>query len=509
MGDRVEEAVDDPARRRKLQALQTTARNLVRARTETEIAQVTVETARDVLDCPLTGVWLYDDEDDMLKPAAVTDEGRDVLGKPVRFERGESLAWKAFETGEIGVYDDVSKVAEAYNPETPVRSEIDIPIGRHGVLTTATTEVSEFTQTDIDLLYILAANTEAVLDRTAREREVARYREMVEAASDPIWAVDTRGRITQFNESLVALIPHSREALLGSHLSVLFPGDGTRRVITHLRELRTADETATVLSEPVQLVGAGSREFQLSLSLLWETGDYSGTVFVAHDVTELRGNQQRLSVFNRILRHNLRNQLNVILGHLEQLETVQDEQVRAHAEGANRAADRLLTLGEKAQRFHAVTEPGGTPISTIDVISTTRRALAQARGDFPAATIEETLPETAWITGHSSLEFALHELVVNALTHSGADAHVTVTVLVRDDETVEIRVADDGPGLPANDRRALDGNVETPLEHASGLGLWLVRWTVVASGGSIHLEDGDGDGTVFVIRLPTATPPAE
>jgi signal transduction histidine kinase len=51
--------------------------------------------------------------------------------------------------------------------------------------------------------------------------------------------------------------------------------------------------------------------------------------------------------------------------------------------------------------------------------------------------------------------------------------------------------------------------LETPLMHASRLGLWMVRWTASTSGGATAIEDNDPRGTVFVLRLPRADPPAD
>ncbi|MDX1746566.1 MAG: ATP-binding protein [Halobacteriales archaeon] len=73
---------------------------------------------------------------------------------------------------------------------------------------------------------------------------------------------------------------------------------------------------------------------------------------------------------------------------------------------------------------------------------------------------------------------------------------------------MEVRVADDGPGIPEPDRKVLVGT-DTGLENASGLGLWLVNWIVSESGGEVHYEPNEPRGSVVVIRLPPVEPEAD
>jgi PAS domain S-box-containing protein len=498
--------IDDAAGRRKLQALQVTAENLVRARSATEISRVAVETARDVLDFPITGVWLYDAEAELLKPAAVTDEGRELLGEPVSFGPGESLAWEAFETGEIGRYDDVRTVEGAYNPGTPIRSELDIPIGRHGVLTTATTRRAEFSRVDMDLLRILVSNTEAVLDRTEQERDIERYRKMVEAANDPIWAIDTDGRLTHANEQFVDLSALSREALLGSSLSDVFPGDLVERTWETIGDLRDGDDHTTTYQETVPNSNGRAGTYQISLSLLWDDeGAFEGAVFVAHDVTELRLNEQLLSVFNRVLRHNLRNRMNLVLTNVDALAEFDDERVSERARTAAIAARELLDLGEKTRRFQDVIVPNEPAVESVNIAEAVANALAGVRGEFPDVTLRGSVPDDVWVQAPGTLPFAIEELVENAIRHCDVSPEVAVSASTDEaGDTVELRVADNGPGIPEVERQGLSRDLEQPLEHTSGLGLWMVRWSANTAGGSLEIRDNEPRGAVVAVRLPRA-----
>jgi sensor histidine kinase regulating citrate/malate metabolism len=80
-----------------------------------------------------------------------------------------------------------------------------------------------------------------------------------------------------------------------------------------------------------------------------------------------------------------------------------------------------------------------------------------------------------------------------------------VEVAVRNvEDRIEIRVADEGPGMDGIERRALEAGTESPLEHSQVLGLWLVNWAVHSSGGDLRIDDNEPRGTVVTISVPRA-----
>jgi signal transduction histidine kinase len=100
---------------------------------------------------------------------------------------------------------------------------------------------------------------------------------------------------------------------------------------------------------------------------------------------------------------------------------------------------------------------------------------------------------------------AVDNLLENAVVHGDSlTPSVSVTVRRREtDGTVDVVVADDGPGIPEQERQVLVDGRETPLEHGSGLGLWLVNWIVSESMGELAFDDNEPRGSVVTISLPT------
>jgi signal transduction histidine kinase len=90
----------------------------------------------------------------------------------------------------------------------------------------------------------------------------------------------------------------------------------------------------------------------------------------------------------------------------------------------------------------------------------------------------------------------------NAIEVSPPGVEVLVVATLRDG-SVEITVADGGPGIPERDREAIFTPFFTTKEHGTGLGLAIAREFVRAHGGTLTVEAGrPGGGTSFVFRLP-------
>ncbi|MBN9222508.1 MAG: HAMP domain-containing histidine kinase, partial [Mesorhizobium sp.] len=97
-------------------------------------------------------------------------------------------------------------------------------------------------------------------------------------------------------------------------------------------------------------------------------------------------------------------------------------------------------------------------------------------------------------------------LVDNALRYSASGGSVTVRLSAADGEAVLI-VADDGPGIPADERNHVFERfyrVAGSTEEGSGLGLAIVREVVDNAGGRVTLSDGAAGGLVVEVRLPLA-----
>ncbi|MFB6206299.1 MAG: PAS domain S-box protein [Haloglomus sp.] len=349
---------------------------------------------------------------------------------------------------------------------------------------------------------------EDVTEQVARKRELERFEAILQAAPDPVYALDTEGRFTLVNDALVELLGHDRESLVGAHVSTVIPEEDVARGRELIEDLRTSDAQYETLETQVRTADGVPRTLELHITLLTdEGGEVVGRVGVCRDVTELRESERRLSVFDRVLRHNLRNKMNIVLARAASIEEGRGD-AEAQAEAIRQAGEELLTLSDRTRQFHPSIIPGEEP-RPFDIAAVVHRIAAERREQHPDATISVSTPDTAPVRGHETLELALDELVENAIIHHDR-GQPTVEIRVRTDaDRVIVEVADDGPGLDNLEQIPLERDRETPLDHATGLGLWFVRWTVTNAGGEIGVEEREPRGSVVRLWLPRAETEAE
>ncbi|MEZ3114693.1 sensor histidine kinase [Halobaculum sp. MBLA0147] len=221
---------------------------------------------------------------------------------------------------------------------------------------------------------------------------------------------------------------------------------------------------------------------------------------------KLRDRQQRLEVLYRVIRHNLRNEMSVILNYADIAGSMtENEQVEMAADTIADTGRKLTSLSEKARQIQNALD-SADETEPIDVAEVARRTADEQSAEFPDVTVRTDVPETATAEASPALELAVENVVENAAKHDDSeDPIVDVSVGVGED-TVYLSVADGGPGIPEQERNVLTKGRETSLEHGSGLGLWLVYWVVDRSGGDLRFDDNEPRGSVVTVTLD---PPSE
>ncbi|MDR5674717.1 histidine kinase N-terminal 7TM domain-containing protein [Halalkaliarchaeum sp. AArc-GB] len=320
-------------------------------------------------------------------------------------------------------------------------------------------------------------------------RPVARDR-LVEALEDGVVVVGPDGEVRDFN-----------------------PVAG--RIFDGITVGQPADEllSSNVVSDGGELVvenGGEERRFRPRSTPLTDGRDREiGRIVYLQDVTDVTEHEQRISVLNRILRHNVRNELNVVLGHLELLERRSTGGSVEHVETAIESSRRVVEFSEKARHVEQTLQGRDSAVeaSATDVVD---RVVSDARGRYPHADIAVELPERADPDDRVSVvdlelfELAVAELIENAVEHHDCSSPRVTVRVEPDGELISIRIADDGPGIPEPERKILSSRAETDLVHGSGLGLWLVQWTASLSAGELSIGDNEPRGTVVTLSLPVA-----
>jgi signal transduction histidine kinase len=269
------------------------------------------------------------------------------------------------------------------------------------------------------------------------------------------------------------------------------------------------------LAERVKALEQGDLDVPLQTSREDEIGRlYSGfesmRKSLRDQIDELENQQVIISVLNRILRHNLRNSLTSILLQTQQVSDSASAEQQEKLDTITSTSDRLLRRVEKSKRVEKIVGSDTKDIEAVDVAEIVGESIALQREEHPDATITEHLSEGCYAKIGSGLSFIVDNLVENAIQHNDSQQPaVTVTVqsVAREGtQWIELLVEDNGPGIPDIETAVLDKGKETPLEHGSGVGLWLINWLVDHVDGDLSFEENDPRGTRVVVRFPAVQP---
>jgi PAS domain S-box-containing protein len=345
---------------------------------------------------------------------------------------------------------------------------------------------------------------------TRREREAElRTRNRAIAAADVGIVISDATRpdnpVTYVNDAFVRLTGYTAAEMEGANCRILQGPDTDPETVARLREAVDAREPVEVELLNYRRDGTPFWNRVTVTPVADDDGEVTHFVGFQRDVTERARTERLFELLNRVLRHNLRNDLNVVLGYGEMLaEAVDATRPDAAATAAERIREtttELLSLSERARELETVALQDHEP-TRLGTASLLDRIAADARDRFPEARIDVAVETGRDLCAGPEVERALAELVANAVTHDPSSP-TQVTIGARDDgDLVAVTVADDGPGVPATEAAVVQHGRETPLEHGTGLGLWLVNWIVTCYGGSFQLEPRPEGGTVATASLP-------
>ncbi|MFC7018092.1 MULTISPECIES: PAS domain S-box protein [Haloarcula] len=353
-----------------------------------------------------------------------------------------------------------------------------------------------------------------VQDITEQKRREERLHQMTDAVDKaPIGIVlsdptQDDNPLVYVNEGFVEVTGYEREAATGRNCRFLQGEKTDPETVARLRRKIDAEEPVTVT---VRNYRADGTDFWNRVEVA-PIRDESGTVvnFIGfqQDVTERVERQRQIKLLDRYLRHNILNKMNVVNGLAESIQRVGDPPVTDYATTIEEAGQTLLQNMEKEREVTKLLRSDPEP-SPTGLMSLLRPVVAELADRYPDATIGLSGPESVTVTGIAALEQAFKELVDNAIEHNGSASPTVEVTVDPGPDTVSVRVADDGPGIPEMEADVLlDAGSESEVYHGKGLGLWLVYLVVTRSGGSLEFDAPDDGGGVVVVELQRADEPA-
>jgi PAS domain S-box-containing protein len=326
----------------------------------------------------------------------------------------------------------------------------------------------------------------------------------IENMSDGYLLIDTGGKIIDDNQSARSLLDVG-SPLTEMQITDLFSSideqtlRGTDSVPSFITHIQTDD---------------GTRYLEISSSdFATETEQTLGTLFVIRDITTRKKAQQQLEeqrndldILNQVLRHDIRNDLQVVTGYGDLLTDHVDEDGTEYLDTLQSSADHAAELTETARDIADVmlSREDAQQQDRVNLRSTLERELDKIESEYPNAnlTVEGSLPAVQ-VRANQLLDSVFRNLLSNAVQHNNKDVPEISVSATNHDGRVVVRIADNGPGVADNQKEEIFGKGEKGLDSSgTGLGLHLVHHLVTHYGGEVWVEDNDPEGAVFAVELP-------
>jgi len=393
----------------------------------------------------------------------------------------------------------------------------------------------EFSNRPIEVAEEVYVHTVArdVTDRRRRQRALKRRSDAMEAATDGIAILDSDGRYIYVNRAHVDVYGYDDEkAFLGESWRMCYDGEELCRFEKEV--MPTLWEHGWWRGEATGQLADG-RSFPQELSLT--TIEHGGLVCVVRDITNRKEREEQLRVAkqeaeeaSRIksailanMSHEIRTPLTSVIGFAE---VIGDHATQARGDRGEKhstvsqcsqmienSGRRLLETLDAVLRFSKL-ETGEMDLQngSVDLVEHGRKTTAEftaraeeARVDLAfEADVDSVL---AW-ADEGGVQIVLRNLVSNAIKYTEAGGRIRVRAWA-EEEAACVAVTDTGIGMNPEQVDDLFKAFKQASEGVSreyqgtGLGLALTKRVLEEMEGSIHVETEKGNGSRFVVRLPT------
>ncbi|MFB6251692.1 MAG: PAS domain S-box protein [Halobellus sp.] len=340
-------------------------------------------------------------------------------------------------------------------------------------------------------------------DVTEHKERARRFESIFNQTFQFTGLLESDGTVLEVNRATVDFTGVERDAVVGEPLSEAPWWAVSEEVEDDLRNAMDRAANGEFVRYETEVRGAeGLATIDFSLKPVTdEDGDISLIVAEGRDITTQQQHRRHLEVMQRVMRHNMRNDLTKVRGWTEVMCDEPDPDKRTeHLETVIGIIEKWESMIEKMQEIRQVLQSQSETLDRAESEELIHNAVAAVREQSAEATVVTDVSDGGETQLPATIAIAIRELIKNSI-EARADATVGVTLSHLDEGWVEISVRDDGPGLPDMEADVLETGEESPLNHGQGLGLWMVRMIVIRSGGDVSV-DSTPDGTEVRLRLP-------
>lgn len=216
--------------------------------------------------------------------------------------------------------------------------------------------------------------------------------------------------------------------------------------------------------------------------------------------------KEQMSFFNGVLRHDILNGVMKMQLGVRRLEDHVDEQGQEYLDSLEAWISDVSSLTQKVRSVSkSVNQDSAETIEVVNIGSILEKRVEkiQKSNDCGSIVLEATGAEAA--PASDLVGEVFDNLILNAIDHHHSDpedVHIHITVET-DSESLQVRIADNGPGVPDEDKEAIFEKGHS--QGGTGFGLYFVRVMMDRYGGDVWVEDNNPRGSVFVLEFPMET----
>ena len=343
----------------------------------------------------------------------------------------------------------------------------------------------------------LRAVIEVALYKKEMERKLhaseLRYRTLFDNSPMGVSLVTIEGEILECNDAMLLMTGYSEAEFRQVNLM-----DTYQNPEEHTMLLKRLQTEGVVRDMEVEWKRKDGSPFYACLTLTpFTLGDGDVFLIVAQDITvrkraeeELEAHREHIKLINKILRHDIINDLSVInsalrlYGRSKKKELLEEVSARVNksVELINRMRDlEIFISAHRGLKSYSFTE-----------------VLKKVLVSYPA--IAFNIEGECQVLADDSLDSAIDNIIRNAVDHGKTD-RIDIKIVGRG-EYCEIRIADYGVGIPDELKAKIFGEGFVYGETGgTGLGLCIVKNAMETYGGHVRIEDNRPRGAVFVLTL--------
>ncbi|MFU1782554.1 histidine kinase N-terminal 7TM domain-containing protein [Haloarcula japonica] len=215
--------------------------------------------------------------------------------------------------------------------------------------------------------------------------------------------------------------------------------------------------------------------------------------------------REQIEFFNGVLRHSLHNAMVVIRGRAEHIRDDVPPPKRQHLDSISDWCGKLTEMSETIRDINnTVTASEAERLDAVDLNATLRRSIESLRVEYDSVSVSCELGGDYSAQANELLEEVLLSILQNAVEHNNADTpQVTVSVQQASD-WLQVRIADDGPGMSDELKTTVFERGLSPDQTAGGFGLYFVSVMMDLYGGTLWFEDNHPTGTVAILEFQQA-----